>query len=266
VDLGEATVLGIVQGLTEFIPVSSTAHLRIIPAFVGWKDPGSAYTAVIQLGTMAAILIYFRQDLWRIARATLTRDGTHDAQMGWFIVLGTIPIGIVGLVFSDQIKTGARNLHVIGFALIALGLVLYAAERVSTRTRTREVESLAPRDATVIGLAQATALIPGVSRSGSTITAGLFLGFTREAAARYSFLLSIPAVVLSGLYELKDVGNGGVSWGATTVSTVIAFVVGYASIAFLLRFLASNSTLVFTIYRVIMGTTVLVLVYSNAIS
>ena len=266
----EAIVLGLVQGLTEFLPISSTGHLRIVPAFLGWEDPGAAFTAVVQLGTMAAVLLYFRADLWRIATAWLRslRDprarSEFDARMGWFIILGTIPIGIFGLAFKDQIENGARDLYLIGSALIVLGLVLLLAEKVGSRER--EVESLTLRDALVVGGAQALALVPGVSRSGSTITAGLFVGLNRAAAARFSFLLSVPAVVLSGLFELPDAVDGsGASAGALAVATLLAFVSGYASIAFLLRFLVSHTTAVFVVYRVALGAIVLSLVAAGAI-
>jgi undecaprenyl-diphosphatase len=272
VSIVEAIVLGIVQGLTEFLPISSTGHLRIVPAFLGWDDPGAAFTAVTQLGTMAAVLLYFREDLWRITRSFVrslkageTRD--QDARLGWYILLGTIPIGIFGLAFRDQIERGARDLYVIGTALIVLGLVLLAAEKVGTRER--DIDAITPRDGLVVGLAQALALVPGVSRSGATITAGLFLGLDRAAAARFSFLLSVPAVVLSGLFEMrKFVGKGGddTGAGALIVATLLAFVVGYASIAFLLRFLVDHSTYVFVGYRVVLGAAVLVLVYAGLIS
>ena len=271
VDTFQAIVLGIVQGLTEFLPISSTAHLRIVPAFAGWDDPGSAFTAVVQLGTMAAVLLYFRADLWRIARTWLAslRDrslrGTLDARMGWYIILGTIPIGFFGLIFKDQIETGARDLYLIGSALIVLGIALAVAERLATLRR--GLEDINRRDAAVIGTAQALALVPGVSRSGSTITAGLFLGLDRAAAARYSFLLSVPAVVLSGLFELKDVGGGsGPGAGATVIATVLAFIVGYASIAWLLRFVATHNLMPFVVYRIALGTVVLALAASGAIS
>jgi undecaprenyl-diphosphatase len=269
----EAIVLGIVQGLTEFLPISSTGHLRIVPAFLGWEDPGAAFTAVTQLGTMAAVLLYFRADLQRIARAWLSslRDPALrrglDARLGWYIVLGTVPIGFFGLIFKDQIETGARDLYVIGTALIVLGLVLLLAERVGTRER--GIEQMNRRDGVAIGFAQALALIPGVSRSGATITAGLFLGLDRTAAARYSFLLSIPAVVLSGVLELGSILSG--EEGETTslfglaLATLLAFVTGYASIAFLLRYLERHSTVVFVVYRVALGSLVLVLVGSGAI-
>jgi undecaprenyl-diphosphatase len=267
----EAIVLGIVQGLTEFLPISSTAHLRIVPAFAGWEDPGAAFTAVVQLGTMAAVLLYFREDLWRIARASLAalRDRearkSLDARLGLYIVLGTIPIGIFGLIFKDQIENGARDLTLIGCTLIALGLVLLAAEKVATHRR--GLDDLNGRDGVIIGLAQAAALVPGVSRSGATITAGLFLGLERTAAARYSFLLSVPAVVLSGLFELRKVGEGQHAAAVpTAIATVIAFVVGYASIAFLLRYLTNHSTAVFVAYRVALGALVLALVAAGTIS
>lgn len=269
--LFEAIVLGIVQGLTEFLPISSTAHLRVIPAFAGWEDPGAAFTAVTQLGTLAAVLLYFRRDLIGIGRAWLVglrdpvvRAGT-ESRLGWFILVGTIPIVVLGIVFSDQIENGARSLWLIGTTLIVLGLVLLAAERASKQSR--EIETLRWRDGLLIGLAQAAALVPGVSRSGATLSAGLFLGLERAAAARYSFLLSIPAVVLSGVYQLRDIGgdsNAGV--GATVVATVLAFIVGYASIAFLLRFLATHTVYVFVGYRVVLGIVVLALVGTGTIS
>jgi undecaprenyl-diphosphatase len=269
----EAIVLGITQGLTEFLPISSTAHLRIVPAFAGWEDPGAAFTAVVQLGTMAAVLLYFRDDLLRIARAWLRslrdREARRelDARLGWYIVLGTIPIGIFGLIFKDQIENGARDLYLIGVALIVLGLLLLVAERVATHDR--PLERITRRDGILIGVAQALALVPGVSRSGSTITAGLFLGFDRTSAARYSFLLSVPAVVLSGLFEFASILDGSderhVGLGALALATFLAFVVGYASIAFLLRFLVRHSTVVFVAYRVALGALVLALVSTGAI-
>jgi undecaprenyl-diphosphatase len=273
VSLLEAIVLGIAQGLTEFLPISSTAHLRIIPAFAGWEDPGAAFTAVTQLGTMAAVLLYFRHDLVRIARAWLrsvpNREARRelDARLGWYILLGTIPIGIFGVLFKDQIETGARDLYLIGVTLIVLGLVLLVADR--TGRRDRSIEQIRTRDGFWMGMAQALALIPGVSRSGSTITAGLFLGLDRTAAARFSFLLSIPAVVLSGLLELGSIVSGeeGQHAGAPelVVATLLAFATGYLSIAFLLRWLTSHSMDIFVIYRVVLGTLVLVLVSAGTI-
>jgi undecaprenyl-diphosphatase len=273
-DLFQAIVLGIVQGLTEFLPISSSGHLRIVPALLGWEDPGAAFTAVIQLGTMAAVVLYFRHDLWRIATAWLaslrdrSRRAELDARMGWYLIAGTVPIVVFGVAFSHQIENGARSLYLIGTTLILLGLLLLVAEKVSTRER--DLSTISRRDAIVIGFAQALALIPGVSRSGATITAGLFLGLDRVAAARFSFLLSIPAVVLSGLYELRDVvsgtAEGGVGVAPTAVATVLAFVSGYISIAFLLRFLTTHTTAVFVAYRVALGAAVLALAASGAIS
>jgi undecaprenyl-diphosphatase len=273
VSIFEAIVLGITQGLTEFLPISSTAHLRIVPAFAGWEDPGAAFTAVVQLGTMLAVLLYFRQDLVRIGLAWLRsfRDKslrrTLDARLGWYILLGTIPIGIFGLIFKDQIETGARDLYLISIALIVFGLVLLAAEEVGRKNRS--IEEINRRDGLVIGLFQALALVPGVSRSGATISAGLFRGFDRTSAARYSFLLSVPAVVLSGLFELKSIVDGSehvhTGAGALIVATVLAFVVGYWSIAFLLRYVARHSTLVFVVYRVALGLLVLALTATGTI-
>lgn len=269
-NLFEAAVLGVVQGLTEFLPISSSGHLRIVPALFGWDDPGAAFTAVIQLGTMAAVLAYFWRDIGRIATTwarSLVRPelrGELDARMGWYIGLGTIPIGLAGVAFEHQIEGGARNLWLIGSALIVLGFVLLLAERMGSRRR--ELRSAHLRDAILVGIAQALALIPGVSRSGATITAGMFLGFNREAAARFSFLLSIPAVVLSGLYEMGDIGKGGVDVGPTIVATVLAFVSGYASIAWLLGFLTTHTMKGFVVYRVALGALVLSLVATGVVA
>src|SRR3954451_8972745 len=267
----QAIVLGIVQGLTEFLPISSTAHLRIVSAFCGWDDPGAAFTAVVQIGTMAAVLLFFREDLLRVARDFLTGlrhpagRANHDYKMGWFLILGTAPIAVFGFLFKDPIENGARDLYVIGTAMIAFSFVMVLAERVAIRKR--EVEEIDSGDATVIGFAQALALVPGVSRSGSTISAGLFRGLTRTAAARYSFLLSVPAVVLSGLFELRKVGeHNGAAPVPTIISTLIAFVVGYASIAWLLRYLVRHTITVFAIYRFAIGALVLVLAGAGAIS
>ncbi len=269
----EAIVLGIVQGLTEFLPSSSPGHLRIVPAFLGWDDPGAAFTAVTQLGTMAAVLLYFRADLVRIARAWLasvpdrSKRSELDARLGWYIVLGTVPIGVFGVLFKDQIETSARDLYVIGVALIVLGLILAAADRVGRLER--EIEQIKTKDGFWVGIAQALALVPGVSRSGATITAGLFLGLNRAAAARFSFLLSVPAVVLSGLFELSSIIEGEegehVGAGALLIATACAFVVGYASIAFLLRFLANHTLFVFVAYRVVLGALVLALAGAGVI-
>lgn len=270
-DALQAIVLGIVQGLTEFLPISSSGHLRIVPAFLGWEDPGAAFTAVVQIGTMLAVLVYFRKDLLRIATVWLRSlrvpalRSDIDARMGWYIILGTAPIAVVGLLLSNQIESGARDLYLIGSALIVFSFVMLYAER--TATLRRELGELKRRDGIIIGCAQALALCPGVSRSGATISAGLILGLERTAAARYSFLLSIPAVVLSGLFELRKIGDGGgASFGSTALATILAFVVGYASIAFLLKFLVNHTISVFAGYRIAIGALVLVLVGAGVIS
>lgn len=271
----EAIVLGIVQGLTEFLPISSSGHLRIVPAIFGWEDPGAAFTAVIQVGTMAAVLIYFRQDLFSIARswlrgltkAELDSEQEQNARLGWYLILGTIPIVILGFAFKDQIETGARSLYLIGTALIVFGVILGAIDVASKRTR--NLLSLGRGEAIGIGFAQALALVPGVSRSGATISAGLVLGFTREQAARFSFLLSIPAVVLSGAFEFVKEFDHFVNGGqitTTIVATIVSFVVGYASIAFLLKWLGQHTMAIFVAYRIVLGVLVLLLASSGAIS
>jgi undecaprenyl-diphosphatase len=269
----ESIVLGIIQGLTEFLPISSSGHLRIVPAFVGWDDPGAEFTAVVQLGTMAAEVIYFRHDLWNIGRTwlgSLRRPelrGTLDARMGWYLIFATIPISILGLLFEDSIESTFRALELIGTTLIVLGIVLLIADR--TGKRERGMRELTLRDGLVMGLAQSLALVPGVSRSGATITAGLFLGLERAAAARFSFLLSIPAVVLSGLYQLlafltgEEGGDTGL--GALLVATLLAFVTGYAAIAFLLRYLVTHTFTLFVVYRVALGTIVIALAATGVI-
>jgi undecaprenyl-diphosphatase len=266
----EAIVLGLVQGLTEFLPISSSGHLRIVPAFLGWDDPGAGFTAVIQLGTMAAVLVYFRGDLWRIATAWARqrrlpfREESTDARLGWFIIIGTIPISIFGVAFSDQIESGARDLYLIGSALIAFSFVMLLAERVGSHQRS--LTEMNGRDGLFVGVAQALALVPGVSRSGATISAGLLRGFDRTAAARYSFLLSVPAVVLSGLFELREIGgNDGAPVGATVIATLLAFVSGYAAIAWLLRYLATHTLNAFVAYRIPLGVLVIVLAATGII-
>ena len=264
----EALILGIVQGLTEFLPISSTAHLRIVPAIFGWGDPGAAFTAVVQLGTMAAVVLFFWRDMVRIVSAWVRQwfkpelRGSFDARMGWYIILGTIPIAILGLAFKNQIETGARDLRIIGWVLILFGVILWGVDKYAPQTK--DIGQLGLRDGLIYGVAQALALIPGVSRSGATITAGRALSYDRESAARFSFLLSIPAVVLSGLFEARKLGEaGGPAWGPTILATVVAFVVGYAAIAWLLRWLTGHSMLVFAIYRVVVGVIVLGLVYGG---
>jgi len=267
----EAVVLGIVQGLTEFLPISSTAHLRIVPAFLGWADPGAAFTAVVQLGTMSAVVVFFWRDLWRIA-STWVRAlvqpaprGSLDVRLGWYLVYGTVPIAVLGVVLQGQVETGARDLRIIGWVLILVGVGLWLVDRTFPQRKT--IADLNLRDGVLYGLAQALALIPGVSRSGATITAGRALSYRREDAARFSFLLSVPAVVLSGLFELRKIGAGnGTSWLPTILATVVAFVVGYAAIAWLLRWLTSHSMLAFAVYRVVLGALVLALVYGGELA
>ena len=272
-DTLEAIVLGIVQGLTEFLPISSSGHLRIVPAFAGWEDPGAAFTAVVQLGTMAAVLLYFRKDLWGIARGLLAglrnpaARTTVEWRLGLFIILGTIPISIIGLALADTIETDFRTLELLGAMLIVAGLILAWSERYRVDRPKRQVEEITLRDAAIIGFAQAAALVPGVSRSGATMSAGLFLGLDRVAAARFSFLLSVPAVVLSGLFELRHIGDGdGYGLVPTIAGTVLAFVVGYASIAWLLKFITRHSFNLFVGYRLVLGGLVIALAAAGTIS
>jgi undecaprenyl-diphosphatase len=271
----EAIVLGIVQGLTEFLPVSSSAHLRITSAIFFGEDAGASFTAVTQLGTEAAVLIYFAKDIWRITYTWIRGFGnaevrrTQDYRLAWYVIIGSIPIGVIGFVFKDQIRTAARNLWLVAIVLIVFSFVLAFAEWASRQTRTMEHFEL--RDGIVMGLAQAVALVPGVSRSGATISAGLFLGLTREAATRYSFLLAIPAVVMSGVFSIPDVfDKSGVgltpSVAQMVVATLIAFAVGYASIAWLLRYVAHHTFYPFVIYRVALGSLVLVLLTTGTIT
>jgi undecaprenyl-diphosphatase len=274
VNLLEAIVLGIVQGLTEFLPISSSAHQRIVPALLGWGDPGAAFTAVTQLGTEAAVLIFFRRDLWAIATTWLRslRDpalrSDPNARLGWYLIVATIPIGILGLTFEDQIETGARNLWLVGTTLIVFGIVLGVADRIGRHQRT--IDELSTRDGIAIGLAQSLALIPGVSRSGATMSAGLLLGLGRPAAAKFGFLLAIPAVVASGLFQLEGIISGEEGGdepiGYVLVATLISFIVGYAAIAWFLRYLAHHSVRLFVGYRIALGALVLILMAAGAIS
>ena len=283
-NLGQAVVYGVVQGLTEFLPVSSSAHLRIVPALFGWKDPGAAFTAVIQLGTVVAVVLYFWRELLHVTvgwfRGVLDKSArqTLEYRMGWYIILATIPVGVFGLVFSHQIENGARNLWLIASTLIGLALVLLVAERTSTRRRTEE--DLNRTDAIVVGLAQSLALVPGVSRSGATITAGLFRGLDRPTAARFSFLLSVPAVVISGVYEARKIGGDNCpagkhlasqceaapGVGITGVAVIVSFIVGLASIVWLMRYISRHSTVVFVIYRVALGLLLFGLLAGDVIS
>jgi undecaprenyl-diphosphatase len=272
VDYLQAVVLGIIQGLTEFLPISSSAHLRILPEVFGWGDPGAAFTAVIQIGTELAVLIFFWRDIWRIATTwvkSLFRPeyrGQLDARMGWFIILGSLPIVVLGIALKDVIEEDFRSLWIIGTMLIVMGIVLGIADRVGGTEKT--LKQLSLRDAVLMGLAQALALIPGVSRSGATLSMGRFLGYERETATRYAFLLAIPAVIGAGVFELKDVPNGDnlYGWGPTIVATIVSFVVGYAAIAWLLRFVSTHSFTPFVIYRIALGAGTLILVATGVIA
>ena len=273
-DLLQAIVLGIVQGLTEFLPISSSAHQRIIPALLGWEDPGAAFTAVTQLGTEAAVLLYFRHDLanaltgWLRSLHDPAARGTFDARLGWYLIVATIPIGILGLAFEDQIESGARDLYLVGTVLVVFALVLLFADRRGSHVR--QIDELSVRDGVLIGLAQSLALIPGVSRSGATMSAGLLLGLTRPSAARFSFLLAVPAVLASGLFQLSAILSGEEGGdepiGYVLLATAISFFLGYAAIAWLLRYLAGHSVALFVGYRIALGALVLVLVAAGAIS
>ena len=264
----EAVVLGVVQGLTEFLPISSSAHLRIVGEAFGWDDPGAAFTAITQIGTEIAVLLYFRRDIGRIIAAWVAslagkRKGDPDARMGWLIIVGSIPIVVLGLLFQDRIETTLRDLRIVAIALVAFSLILYWADRVGAKRR--QLDQLTVGHGIAFGFAQALALVPGVSRSGGTITMGLFLGYTRAAAARYSFLLAVPAVLGSGFFQAYealtgDVAGETVQWGPTIVATVIAFAVGLSVIAWLLRYLDRGSFTPFVVYRIVLGLTVLALV------
>ena len=262
----EAVVLGLVQGVTEFLPISSTAHLRIAPALLGWDDPGAAYSAVIQLGTVLAVILYFRREIVRIAvavaRGIARRDpwSDLDSRLGWLVVGGTIPIGIAGLAFKQTIETSLRSLYVISGSLIALAILLFLAERLATHRRS--MPEMTMKDGLVIGLWQALALVPGSSRSGTTLTGGLFLGLRREDAARFSFLLSIPATSLAGVFELRHLlktTDRPSNLVLLAVGTLVSFASGTAAIAGLLRFLRTRTTLVFVVYRIALGVLLLAL-------
>ncbi|MFD4351012.1 undecaprenyl-diphosphate phosphatase [Nocardia sp. NPDC058518] len=303
----QALVLGLVQGLTEFLPISSSGHLRIVSGVFFGDDAGASFTAVTQLGTELAVLVYFAKDIWRILVAWFTTLGMRlrersqrevavgdrvttklpvmdrsareaherdtqrelDYRIGWYVIIATIPIGVLGYLFKDEIRTGARNLWLVSFMLIAFALVIAAGEYYGKKERS--IEQLTTRDGIIMGLAQCLALIPGVSRSGATSTAGLFLGLKREAAVRFSFLLAIPAVTASGLFSLPDAfepaGEGlNASGPQLLVATVLAFFVGYASVAWLLKFVSNHSLYWFVGYRIIVGLAVMGLLAAGVVS
>lgn len=271
--LFEALILGLVQGLTEFLPISSSAHLRIVSELLpslGGKDTGAAFTAITQLGTETAVIIYFWRDIVKIvgnwAKSLVGKVPRTDsnARMGWLIIIGSIPIIVIGLVFQDAIETTLRSLWVVATTLILFGILLGIADHVGAKKR--RLRDLTVPHGLIYGGAQAMALIPGVSRSGGTITAGLFMGYERKAAARYSFLLAIPAVFGSGLYQLyKSIADpviadnqiqvGGLE---TLVATIVAFVVGFVVIAFFMGYISRRSFLPFVIYRIVLGVVLMV--------
>lgn len=271
----QAGVLGVVQGLTEFLPISSTAHLRIVPALLGWGDPGTAFSAVIQLGTLAAVLVYFAADIRRLAGAALRSlwraeaRRSAEARLAWAIAAGNLPIVVLGLSFRGWIETEARSLFVIGTMLIVVAVALAVAERMASRTR--DMAELGFWRVNLIGLFQALALLPGASRSGSTILGGLLLGLRRDEAARFSFLLGIPAILGSGLLqipplleELQRGGQGGLA--ALAVGLVASALSGYAAIGLLLAYLRRRSTMLFVVYRLLLGAGVLGLAWKGWIT
>jgi undecaprenyl-diphosphatase len=270
----QVVVLSVVQGLTEFLPVSSSGHLAIVSEVFFGRDAGASFTAVIQIGTEIAVLIYFARDIVRIAKAWFgglfdKARRTPDYWLGWWVIIGSIPIGAAGLVFKHYIRGDVRNLWIIAGALIAFSAVIAAAEYYGKQTRT--IEQFTWRDSLLIGAAQCLALIPGVSRSGATISAGLFLGQERAAAARFGFLLAIPAVLASGLFSLPDAFHPeGVGMSATgpqlLVGTIIAFVIGYAAVAWFLKFLVSHGMYWFVGYRVVVGVFVLILLGTGVVA
>lgn len=271
-DLLRSVVLGFLQGMTEFLPISSSAHLAIFPQLFGWGDPGAAYTAVVQIGTELAVVLYFWRDIWTIGsgwvRGLFSAEARREPpwRMGWFIIIGSLPIVILGLLLEDLIDREFRSLWVIATTLIVLGIVLGLSERFGRKERA--IDQLTPRHAVLFGMAQAAAIVPGVSRSGATISMGLFLGYERQAATRYAFLLAIPAVVGAGVYKLKDIPGGENAYGTmpTIVGTVVAFIVGLAVIHWLLRYVSTRSYAPFVAYRIALGVVVIVLLSTGALS
>ena len=267
----QAIVLGISQGLTEFLPISSTAHTLVVSKLLGWPDPGAAFTAVTQIGTELAVVIYFRKDIARILKAwsasivNSEMRSNADAKMGWYVIVGTIPISVAGLAFKSSIETTARNLWLVAGALIFMGVLLGIADKYAKHTKIET--DLNAKNAILFGFGQALALIPGVSRSGATITAGLAMGFKRDVVARYSFLLAIPAVFASAALTAGDISTDEfVNWPATIVATIVAFVVGYFVIASLMKYLQTRTFLPFVIYRISLGTLLVILLATGVLS
>lgn len=281
-------VLGIIQGITEFLPVSSSAHLDFVPKLLGWGDPGAAFTAVIQLGTTAAVIAYFWKDLLGIVSGFLrsfsgkpntSKEGPDiahkdalEARLGWAIIVGTIPACVLGLVLKKFIEKDFRGLQFTGIALIVGAIILMAADYLGKKKR--PLESITQMDGWVVGFFQALALLPGMSRSGSTLTGAFVQGLDRKASARFSFLLSIPVILLSGLWEVKDVlkhktdaepGQMNLTTADTALTTVISGIVGYICIAFLMKYLQKHSTLVFVIYRIVVGALLLFLISKGSL-
>lgn len=278
VEWWHSIILGLVQGLTEFLPISSSAHLRITSDLMGIGDVGAAFTAITQIGTEAAVIIIYRQKIAAIIRAwfgalpfgpwknTVSRNDP-DARLGWYVILGSIPIVVLGLLLEDAIDSVFRHLLVVAAMLAIFGVILGAADM--TAKQTKSLEQMTPRDAVLFGLAQSLALVPGVSRSGGTITAGLLMGYTRRAAADYSFLLAIPAVLGSGFYKLfKDgiTGESPVSMPLTLLATVVAFLVAYVVILWFLKLITTRSYAPFVIYRVLLAGAIVALVYAGVLS
>ena len=267
----EALVLGIVQGLTEFLPISSSAHQSIVGQLFGGEDVGAAFTAINQLGTEAAVIIFFRREIWGIIRnwvgslAGRVPWDDPEARMGWLVIIGSVQIVILGLLFLDAIDSGLRNLWITVAMLAGFGVIIGIADRLARNVR--PLEQLTWGHGILFGLAQSLALVPGVSRSGATISAGLALGYTREAAARYSFLLAIPAVVGSGLFKLADISADPVepAWGPILLATVVAFVIGYAVIAWLLRYISTHNFMPFVVYRLALAAVVVVLLLTGVL-
>lgn len=273
-DFLEAIILGLLQGLTEFLPISSSAHLRIAGDLAGWGDPGATFTAITQLGTELAVLIYFRRDIFRIigkwfrsfgssggAHSAGVQKGDPDVKLGWIIIIGTVPIVIAGFLLQDLIRDQLRSLWIVAVVLIVFGILLGLADRLGRRVKT--VADVSYRDGLLIGLAQMLALIPGVSRSGASTSAGLVLGYDRPSSARFSFLLAVPAVFGAGVYEtytaltcepgVDEACGTGYGMPETIAATVVAFGVGLAVIAFLMRYISTRSFLPFVIYRILLG-------------
>jgi undecaprenyl-diphosphatase len=273
VDFLQALILGVVEGLTEFLPVSSTGHLTITEKLLGLEiddDTVTAFTAVIQVGAILAVIAYFRQDIWRIisawCRGIVKPDvrGSFDYRMGWYAIVGTIPVGIAGLLGKDLVTGALRNLWWVAAALIGWSVVMVLAERVATQRR--HEREIGMRDAIIIGLVQCISLIPGVSRSGATISAGLFTGLDRVAATRLSFFLSIPALTAAGLFELPSAVGGDIPVASTVLATVVSFVVAYVAVAWLLKFVAHHPITWFVPYRVALGVVLVVLLATGAVS